>query len=256
MVVAVPAKATAPARRPACTGLWVVVPTYNESANLGGLLTALRTAVPDAQVLVVDDASPDGTGELAAHRARSDEHLHVLHREGKTGLGQAYAAGFRAVLAAGATRVVQMDADGSHDPAAIPELLAAMDTHQADLVIGSRYVPGGSTPDWPLARRLLSRGGCAYARTILGLAVDDLTGGYKLWRRATLEAVLAAPLTVQGYGFQVELTYRALRTGARAVEVPICFRDRTAGESKMGMGMVREAVVRVPQLRRAQRVSA
>ncbi|WP_324338961.1 glycosyltransferase [Baekduia sp.] len=254
-----PARATAPAGMPPRTGAWVVVPTYNERATLPALVARLLNALPaapaaDLRILVVDDNSPDGTGALADELAAADERLAVLHRTAKTGLGDAYAAGFAVALDAGARRIIQMDADGSHDPAAIPALLAALDAG-ADLAVGSRYVAGGATPDWPLRRRILSRGGCAYARLVLGLEIRDLTGGFKAWRPDTLEAALAEPLTVQGYGFQIELTERAVRGGARVTEVPIAFRDRTQGESKMGAAIVREAIVRVPQLRLAARTA-
>jgi dolichol-phosphate mannosyltransferase len=260
MVVAVPTPATAPAGMPPRTGAWVVVPTYNEFATLPTLVARILNGLPDAlaadlRILVVDDNSPDGTGALADQLAATEERLVVLHRTAKTGLGDAYAAGFHVALGAGARQIIQMDADGSHDPGAIPALLAALDV-DADLAVGSRYVAGGSTPDWPLRRRILSRGGCAYARLVLGLEIHDLTGGFKAWRRDALEAALAEPLTVQGYGFQIELTHRAVRGGARVKEIPIAFRDRTQGKSKMGPAIVREAIVRVPQLRRVARTAA
>jgi dolichol-phosphate mannosyltransferase len=253
VVTVVPAQATAQAGTTPTRGLWIVVPTYNERATLPALVSGLRGRLTpllgnDFQVLIVDDASPDGTGAVADELAWTDDRIAVHHRSAKTGLGTASSAGFAAALDAGAELVLQMDADGSHNPAVVPALMAALDADNADLAIGSRYVAGGETPDWSRRRRLLSRGGCAYARLLLGLEVRDLTGGFKLWRADTLRAALAAPLTVQGYGFQIELTHRAVRGGARVTEVPIIFRDRAGGESKMGAAMVREAIVHVPRL--------
>jgi dolichol-phosphate mannosyltransferase len=253
MMLAVRSRATV--RRPlrSHAGLWIVVPTYNEVESLPRLLAAVAVAAPEAgldhRLLVVDDGSPDGTGRLADAHAARDPRIAVLHRRAKTGLGDAYAAGFAAALAGGARRIVQMDADGSHDPAAIAALVAATGAGGAGLALGSRYVAGGSTPDWSLRRRALSRGGSAYARTLLGLDIRDLTGGFKCWRRETLAAVLREPLTLQGYGFQIELTHRAVRAGFRVAEVPITFRDRRAGESKLGAATIREALLGVPGLR-------
>lgn len=237
---------------PSQEGLWIVVPTYNEidslPATVAGITGALEGLGASFRILVVDDRSPDGTGRLADGLAGADPRIAVLHRTAKTGLGSAYAEGFATALAAGARHVVQMDADGSHAPDALPALLAG--ARDADLVLGSRYVPGGATPDWSLRRRALSRGGSAYARLVLGLGVRDLTGGFKCWRAEALATVLREPLTLQGYGFQIELTYRAARAGLSVAEVPITFRDRTAGESKLGGATIREAFVGVPALRR------
>jgi dolichol-phosphate mannosyltransferase len=246
--------AAVPGVASATRGPWVVVPTYNEVDNLPvlvGRLLAVLAGRPGATILVVDDNSPDGTGQLAGALAAEDPRIRVLHRQGKEGLGAAYADGFRYALRHGATHVVQMDADLSHDPAAVADLLDA--AQEADVVIGSRYVPGGSTPDWPTGRRLLSRGGSLYARLVLGLAVRDLTGGFKCWRAPALAAAIADNPTLQGYGFQIELTHRALRAGFRAAEVPICFRDRELGESKMDSRIVVEAMLGVPRLRRTPR---
>jgi dolichol-phosphate mannosyltransferase len=253
MMLAVPSRATVSRPLRSHAGLWIVVPTYNEVESLPGLLAAvdvaLGAAALDHRLLVVDDGSPDGTGRLADAHAAHDPRIAVLHRPAKTGLGDAYAAGFAAALAGGAQRVVQMDADGSHDPAAIAALLRATDPGGADVALGSRYVPGGSTPDWSLRRRALSRGGSAYARSLLRLPVRDLTGGFKCWRREALATVLRDPLTLQGYGFQIELTYRAVTAGFTVAEVPISFRDRRAGESKLGAATIREALLGVPALR-------
>jgi dolichol-phosphate mannosyltransferase len=256
MLLAAPFRVTVPFALPGCAGTWIVVPTYNEIDSLPRLLEVLLATldarpIGDVRVLVVDDDSPDGTGAVADAFGALDPRVRVLHRAGKTGLGDAYVAGFGAALAGGAERIIQMDADGSHDPAAIWDLLEALDVGGADLVLGSRYVPGGSTPDWSLRRRLLSRGGCAYARAVLGLPLRDLTGGFKGWRRGALATVLREPLTLQGYGFQIELTHRAVQAGLGIAEVPICFRDRRAGESKLGAATVREALLGVPGLRRA-----
>jgi dolichol-phosphate mannosyltransferase len=256
-MLAVPTRATVrqPLRSPA--GLWIVVPTYNEIESLPRLLDAVADVLDaralEHRLLVVDDGSPDGTGALADRRAARDRRIAVLHRRAKTGLGDAYAAGFAAALAGGAQRIVQMDADGSHDPGAIPALLAATDPGGADLALGSRYVAGGSTPDWSLRRRVLSRGGSAYARALLGLTLRDLTGGFKCWRREALATVLREPLALQGYGFQIELTHRAVRAGFAVAEVPIAFCDRRAGESKLGAATIGEALLGVPALRSAPR---
>jgi dolichol-phosphate mannosyltransferase len=252
-MLAAPSRAAV--RRPlrSSAGLWIVVPTYNEIESLPRLLDGVADVLDarglEHRLLVVDDGSPDGTGQLADRHAARDPRIAVLHRQAKTGLGDAYAAGFAAALAGGAQRIVQMDADGSHDPGAIAALLAATDADGADLALGSRYVAGGSTPDWSLRRRVLSRGGSAYARALLGLAVRDLTGGFKCWRREALATVLREPLALQGYGFQIELTHRALRAGFTVAEVPIAFRDRCAGESKLGAATIREALLGVPALR-------
>jgi dolichol-phosphate mannosyltransferase len=249
-VVAGPLRPSLPAARP-CSGTWIVVPTYNEAGNLSELVERLLTALRahDARLLIVDDDSPDGTGELAERLAAIHPEVCVLHRERKEGIGAAYLHGFRSALAAGASRLVQMDADLSHRPEDVPRLLEAART--ADLAIGSRYVAGGSTPDWSLRRRLISRGGSAYARTILGLGVRDLTGGFKCWTRPAIEAVEFDRVLGRGYVFQIEMTYRALRAGMRVEEVPIEFRDRASGESKMCGAIVLEAIARVPRLRRA-----
>jgi dolichol-phosphate mannosyltransferase len=228
---------------------WVVVPTYNEAGNLERLVPALLAALRDQAVaiLVVDDDSPDGTGVLADDLAVAHPQVRVLHRPAKCGLGAAYLAGFATALASGATHVLQMDADLSHDPHAVPGLLRAAD--DADLVLGSRYVKGGGTPEWPLRRRIISRAGCRYARAVLGLGIRDLTGGFKCWRAALLERVIADGIGSQGYVFQIEMTLRAAQQGAVIRELPIVFRDRDLGRSKMSGDVVREAVVRVPQLR-------
>jgi dolichol-phosphate mannosyltransferase len=227
---------------------WVVLPTYNEAENLEPLVRAILAAVEDVRVLVVDDGSPDGTGEVADRLAAESAGVDVLHRPLKAGLGRAYVSGIAHALAAGAGYVVQMDADFSHDPADLPRLLA----HAADgtdLVLGSRYVPGGGIEDWDIVRRLMSRGGCRYARSVLGVGIRDLTGGYKCFRAAALEAIDYATVRSQGYAFQVELTYRALRHGLRVEEVPIVFRERTRGESKMNGRIALEAARLVPSLR-------
>ena len=249
-VVAGPPRSSLPAARP-CSGTWIVVPTYNEAGNLRTLVERLLAALAahDARLLIVDDNSPDGTGLLAELLAAAHPEVCVLHRASKDGIGAAYLDGFRAALAAGATRLVQMDADLSHRPEDVPRLIEATDS--ADLAIGSRYVAGGSTPDWSLRRRLISRGGSVYARTILRLGVSDLTGGFKCWSRHAIEAVDFDAVLGRGYVFQVEMTYRALRAGMRVEEVAIEFRDRAHGASKMRGAIVLEAVVRVPQLRRA-----
>jgi dolichol-phosphate mannosyltransferase len=223
----------------------VVTPTYNEGANVRELIGRIRAAVPGARVYVVDDGSPDGTGDAVEGLAAGREDLVLLRRAGKAGLASAYALGFGAALADGAERVVQMDADLSHDPADLPRLLAP----QADLVLGSRYVPGGGTRNWPLHRRLLSRGGSLYARLWLGLPWRDLTGGFKAWRADTLRAALREPVRSEGYVFQVEMTVRAARAGARIEEVPIVFTERAGGVSKMSRAIAVEAALGVPRLR-------
>jgi len=231
---------------------WIVVPTYNEADNLEPLAAAVREAVPAARILVVDDGSPDGTGALADALAARDGAVQVLHRPRKEGLGLAYASGFAHALAAGAGLVVEMDADGSHDPRDLPRLLARARA-SADLVLGSRYVAGGGVEDWDLLRRAISRAGCRYARTMLGVGVRDLTGGFKCFRAATLRAIDFETVRSHGYAFQVELTYRALARGLRVEEVPITFRERTAGESKMSARIALEAMWLVPALRLARR---
>lgn len=225
----------------------VVVPTYNEIENLETLLAGLHAAAPHAHALVVDDNSPDGTGARADEIAAVDPRVHVLHRAGKQGLGRAYVAGLSWGVARGYDRILQIDADLSHDPAAVPSLLAASDS--ADLVLGSRYVPGGGTENWGLVRRLLSRGGSLYAKIILGLPQNDLTGGFKCWRRETLEAIDLPSVRSDGYSFQIETTYRAVLKGFRVAEVPIRFVDRVDGVSKMSKRIVVEAVSMVWKLR-------
>ena len=198
-------------------------------------------------MLVVDDASPDGTGEIADRLADARDDVEVLHRGRKAGLGPAYIAGFRRALAEGAELVIEMDADFSHSPADLPRLLEA--ARDADLVIGSRYVPGGGVAEWGALRRVISRGGSVYARGVLGVAVHDLTGGFKCFRREVLEAIDLGSIQARGYAFQVETTYRAIRAGFRVVEIPITFRDRRVGASKMSRSIVAEAIWRVPAMR-------
>jgi dolichol-phosphate mannosyltransferase len=221
----------------------VVIPTYNERENLPGVLDRTLAAVPTAHVLVVDDASPDGTGKIADERAAADERVHVLHRPGKAGLGAAYVAGFAWALERDYDAVVEMDADGSHAPEQLPELLAALE--RADLVLGSRWVPGGSVVDWPRRRELLSRGGNAYTRLMLGLPVRDATGGYRVFRRAVLAGLDLDDVASQGYCFQVDLVWRAWQAGFTVTEVPIRFVERVAGASKMNRAIVSEALWRV-----------
>jgi len=226
----------------------VVVPTYNERPNLEELARRVLALGPAYALLVVDDASPDGTGELAeALAAANPDRVAALHRPRKEGIGPAYRAGFARALEAGTPLVAQMDADLSHDPADLPRLAAAAE--EADLVIGSRYTAGGGTAGWSAWRRWLSRAGCAYARAVLGVEVTDLTGGFKVWRRETLAALDLDRIAADGYGFQIETTTRALRAGARVVEVPITFRERVAGRSKLSRRIVGEAALLVWRLR-------
>jgi dolichol-phosphate mannosyltransferase len=228
---------------------WLVLPTYNEAENLRALVTKARQHLPaDASILIVDDSSPDGTGDLADRIASEDQGVEVLHRPVKEGLGPAYIAGFRRALEAGAGRVMEMDVDFSHDPADLARLLAAVDDG-ADLAIGSRYVAGGRVEDWPAVRRLISRSGSTYARRVLGVPIHDLTGGFKCFRREVLEAIDFASVQSKGYSFQIEMTYRAIERGFRVIEVPIVFRDRRVGNSKMNHWIVAEAAWRVPLLR-------
>ncbi|MGB0093851.1 MAG: polyprenol monophosphomannose synthase [Solirubrobacteraceae bacterium] len=234
--------------------LWVVIPTYNEAPNVERIVRATdaelsRLAPGEYRILVVDDGSPDGTGEIADSLANELEVLEVLHRPTKDGLGQAYLAGFARALAAGAMLVVEMDADFSHDPAYLGELLGAAEA--ADLVLGSRYVPGGGVRDWGPLRRIVSRGGGLYARAILQVDVHDLTGGFKCIHRNVLEGIDLASVRAEGYVFQIEVTYRALLAGFRVQEVPIVFSDRTEGSSKMSARIALEAMWRVPRLRRS-----
>jgi dolichol-phosphate mannosyltransferase len=227
---------------------WVALPTYNEAETIRDLVARIRDRVPaPLRVLVVDDASPDGTGEIADELAAAHDDVEVLHRDAKRGLGPAYVAGFARALAGGAARVVQMDADCSHDPDHIPVLLDELE--RADLVLGSRYVDGGSVQDWGAGRRAISRLGSLYARVALGVGVRDLTGGFKAWRREALEAIAIEDVDSVGYAFQVETTYRAIKAGQRVVEVPIAFRDRRVGASKMSRAIVFEAAWRVPAMR-------
>lgn len=230
-------------------GVWVVLPTYNEADNLGPVVSAILANLPGAAILVVDDGSPDGTGRLADELAAADQRIHVLHRAAKQGLGRAYLDGFALALAGGAATVVQMDADFSHDPAALRGLVGPVVEGAADLVIGSRYTSGGGVVDWGLGRRVVSRGGSLFARTVLALRPNDLTGGFKAWRAATLAAVPFDGVHAGGYVFQIEMTFRASRAGARIREVPITFRDRRVGQSKMSRRIVVEALVVVVQLR-------
>jgi dolichol-phosphate mannosyltransferase len=225
----------------------ICLPTYNERENLAPILTAIHAVEPRVDVLVVDDGSPDGTGELADALAARDPRIDVLHRPGKQGLGRAYLAGFQWALVRGYGLVLEMDADFSHDPAHLPALLAA--AQGADLVLGSRYVAGGRTVSWGVGRKLVSLGGSLYARTILGVPVRDLTGGFKCFRREVLEAIDLPSVASSGYAFQIELTFRALRRGFRVVEVPITFADRRLGQSKMSGGIVLEAVRNVWAMR-------
>jgi dolichol-phosphate mannosyltransferase len=228
--------------------VWVILPTYDEAQNLEAVVAGVRAALGAAHVLVVDDASRDGTAELADALAGRDPQVHVLHRPGKDGIGRAYTAGFTEALERGADLLVEMDADLSHDPADLPRLVGAAEAG-ADLVLGSRYVPGGGVENWGLDRVVLSRFGCAYARRVLGVDIHDLTGGFKCFRASALHAIDYPSAGAQGYAFQVELTWRALRSGLNVVEVPITFRERRHGQSKMSVRIAREAVWRVPALR-------
>ena len=226
----------------------VCLPTYNERENLEAIIAALGEVLgEDGVVLVIDDNSPDGTGEIADRLAAARDWVHVLHRPRKEGLGPAYLAGFRQALELGAELVLEMDCDFSHDPGDVPRLTAA--AADADLVIGSRYVPGGGTRNWGLLRRLISRGGSLYAQILLGVPVRDLTGGFKCYRRAVLETIDLDAIHSKGYAFQIETTYRTIRGGFRVLEVPIVFVDRQVGGSKMSKAIVLEAVWKVPLLR-------
>ena len=217
----------------------VVIPTYNERENLSHIAAAVTHQ--GYKLLVVDDSSPDGTGELADRIAASESRMSVLHRRRKDGIGPAYAAGFDRALSQGAEIIIEMDADFSHDPADLPRLVAAIDDG-ADVAIGSRYVPGGSTPDWPLVRRLISRGGNLYARLMLGIQIRDATAGFRAFRADALRELPYRTAKSSGYSFQVEMAMRAVESGLTVVEVPISFRDRARGTSKMGMGIVIEAM--------------
>jgi dolichol-phosphate mannosyltransferase len=243
-----PAAAEAPA--PATgEGTWVILPTYNEADNLPAIGPAILEVLPGATLLVVDDASPDGTGRLADEMSTADPRIRVLHRAAKQGLGRAYLDGFRVALAGGARTIVQMDADWSHDPAALPALIGPVVRGEADLVVGSRYTPGGGVVDWGMGRRLISRGGSIFARSVLALEPHDLTGGFKAWNSATLAGIPFEGVHAGGYVFQIEMTFRASRAGARIREVPITFRDRRVGQSKMSRRIVVEALVVVLVLR-------
>jgi dolichol-phosphate mannosyltransferase len=234
----------------------VIIPTFNEAENLEEIVGRVRAAVPAADILVADDNSPDGTGEIAEKLAAGDEHVHVLHRPAKQGLGAAYLAGFGWALDRGYGAVVEMDADGSHDPAELPALLAAL--ADADLVVGSRWVRGGTVRNWPRSRELLSRGGNAYARVMLGLSVHDATGGYRAYRAATLNDIGLHSVRSQGYCFQIDLTLRVADAGLRIIEVPITFVEREHGASKMSNRIIGEAFWRVAQwgvTRRLRRLS-
>lgn len=233
--------------------IWVVIPTYNEAMNVERIVRAASTelerlASGEHRILIVDDNSPDGTGELADELARQLGSVEVLHRPTKAGLGHAYLAGFAHAIAHGAELIIEMDADFSHDPRYLGDLLQA--AGDADLVLGSRYVDGGGVRDWGLARRMISRGGSLYARTILGVDVRDLTGGFKCIRREVLQAIDLPSIRAEGYVFQIEVTYRAVVLGFRVKEVPIVFCDRTEGTSKMSARIALEAMWLVPRLRR------
>jgi dolichol-phosphate mannosyltransferase len=234
---------------------WVILPTYQESENimqvLGALIGVFDEAALDGRVLVVDDSSPDGTAELAERVATRDPRVAVLRRTRKEGIGPAYRAGFRYALDHGAALILEMDADFSHDPRDVPRLIAA--ARNADLVLGSRYALGGGVARWGIVRRTISRGGCWYARRVLGVDVRDLTGGFKCFRRVVLETVPFDEVAAAGYVFQVEMTYRALLAGFRVAEVPITFTERIHGQSKMSKSIVLEAATRVPRLRRLGR---
>jgi dolichol-phosphate mannosyltransferase len=235
-----------------CT-VWLIIPTYNEAVNLERIVTAARSELARVsagtyRILVVDDNSPDGTGAIAASLAAAGDDLEVLHRPGKAGLGQAYLAGFEHAVGSGAEMVIEMDADFSHDPRYLPAMLEA--ARNADLVLGSRYAPGGGVRDWGLARKLISRGGGLYARLILGVGVRDLTGGFKVIHRRVLEAIDLPSVRAEGYVFQIEVTYRAVLAGFTVTEVPIVFADRTAGKSKMSGRIALEAMLLVPAIRR------
>jgi dolichol-phosphate mannosyltransferase len=228
-------------------GTWVVLPTYNEIENLPEIAPAILDALPGSLLLVVDDSSPDGTGELADRMAADDARVRVVHRKQKQGLGKAYVTGFKSALDGGAQRIVQMDSDWSHDPKYLPSLVDSLE--QADLVIGSRYVSGGGVRNWGLMRRIVSRGGSLFARTVLRLSPHDLTGGFKAWRRDTLAALPWGELHSGGYVFQIETTFLASRNRARIREVPIVFVDRRLGESKMSRRIIFEALAVVVRLR-------
>jgi dolichol-phosphate mannosyltransferase len=232
-------------------GAWLILPTYNEAENVEAIVRAalaqLATTGLEHTVLVVDDGSPDGTGQIADRLAAEREEVRVLHRAAKLGLGRAYLAGFEVALAGGADLILEMDADFSHDPADLPRLVAAAGA--ADLVLGSRYVPGGGVENWGAMRRALSRGGSWYARVLLGVPVRDLTGGFKCFNRRVLEAIDLDGVRADGYGFQIELTYLAIQAGFTVAEVPILFRERREGHSKMNARIALEAVWKVPALR-------
>jgi dolichol-phosphate mannosyltransferase len=230
---------------------WLILPTYNEAQNLEPMVHAVLPQLTHTgaapTILVVDDASPDGTGAIADRLAEELDEVRVLHRDSKDGLGRAHLAGFQTALDGGADLILQMDCDFSHDPADVPRLVEA--AGGADVVLGSRYVPGGGVENWALRRRIQSRGGCAYARLILRVPVRDLTGGFKCWNRRALEALDFDGVDAHGYGFQIEMTYRAIRAGLSVTEVPIVFRERREGQSKMTAWITLEAVWKVPALR-------
>jgi len=226
----------------------IVVPTYNERDNVRGVAERFLAALPGTELLFVDDNSPDGTGALLDELAAAEPRVHVMHRAGKLGLGTAYVEGFGWGLARGYDYLFEMDADGSHDPRYLPTMLALAEDG-ADVVIGSRYVPGGGTANWGLGRRIISRGGGLYARTVLGVDIRDLTAGFICWRRSALEAIDLSTITSNGYSFQIEMKYRAIKKGLRLVETPIVFVDRRVGQSKMSRAIFLEALVKVWGLR-------
>lgn len=230
----------------------IVVPTYNERENVQGVADRFLAALPGSEILFVDDNSPDGTGQLLDEIAAKNPRIHVMHRAGKLGLGTAYVEGFGWGLARGYEYLFEMDADGSHDPSYLTQMLALAEDG-ADIVVGSRWVPGGGTEGWGIGRKIISRGGSFYARTILGIDVRDVTAGFVCWRRAALEAIDLASMTSNGYSFQIEMKYRALKKGMRIVETPIVFVDRRVGQSKMSRAIVAEALIKVWWLRFGRR---
>ncbi|MDQ2750470.1 MAG: polyprenol monophosphomannose synthase [Actinomycetota bacterium] len=230
---------------PAAPRVLVIIPTYNEHENLERIISRLQAAVPSADALVVDDGSPDGTGKIADRLAQDDARIHVLHRSAKGGLGAAYIAGFDWGLAANYDVLVEMDADGSHAPEQLPSLLDGL--QRADLVLGSRWVPGGTVVNWPRHREVLSRGANLYTRLALGLGLRDATGGYRAYKRRVLESIDYPAVASEGYCFQIDLAWRAVRGGYRVIEVPITFAERERGKSKMSGSIVREALLRVTQ---------